>query len=515
LTTATSGFDFSLIFAPWPLPSAPAKCESARRRGSQVAPPSRRILQTVAGSRRSQLHRRPFENHPLCSRPIERARLRRSLRACTAEGLFAEVVNACAGGAILTGWALHLHASAALTGLVVALPQMAQLVQIPAAWSTARLGHRRAAVALVAASRQVMLPLCALPFLSSQRAAQTLLCAVAAVSAVLAVLGNNAWTTWMGELVPRRIRGRYFGRRTALCTIAGASASAAAGLLLDWARPRGLAGPALAVLQLCACGGGVATTVLMLRQHDPARARDRAAPRLASALAPFRDPTVRGLLRYAVTWNLGVGLSGSFFALHMLNNLRMGFVLVALHGATLAVARVLAAPLWGRLIDRLGARPVLIACAFGVSAVPLIWLFPTPAFLWPLALDAVMAGALWGGHNLAMFVLPLTATPSRGRPSYIAAVAAAGGFTFTVATACGGLLALRLPEHVTLLGRPLWSLQILFLVSALVRFGAAATAFGIREPAAAGLGALFREVVLRRRASAPRPAPAGARDLAA
>jgi MFS family permease len=459
-------------------------------------------------------YRSTRKQSPLSSLPITRAPLRRSLRACTAEGLFAEVVNACAGGAILTGWAIHLHASAALTGLVVALPQMAQLVQIPAAWSTARLGHRRAAVALVAASRQVMLPLVALPFLS-ERAGQTLLCAVSAVSAVLAVLGNNAWTTWMGELVPRRIRGRYFGRRTALCTIAGASASAAAGLLLDWARPRGLAGPALAVLQLCACGGGVATTVLMLRQHDPARSRDRAAPRLASALAPFRDPTVRGLLRYAVTWNLGVGLSGSFFALHMLKNLRMGFVLVALHGATLAVARVLAAPLWGRLIDRLGARPVLITCAFGVSAVPLIWLFPTPVFLWPLALDAVMAGALWGGHNLAMFVLPLTATPARGRPSYIAAVAAAGGFTFTVATAFGGLLALRLPERVTLLGRPLWSLQILFLLSSFVRFGAAATAFGIREPAAAGLGALFREVVRRRRATPPGAAPAGSGELAA
>jgi MFS family permease len=446
--------------------------------------------------------------------PVSRGRLRRSLRACTAEGLFAEVVNACAGGAILTGWALYLHASAALTGLVVALPQMAQLVQLPAAWSTARLGHRRAAVAMVAASRQVLLPLAALPLLG-EHAGQTLLLAVVAVASVLSVLGNNAWVSWMGELVPRRVRGRYFGRRSALCTIAGASASAAAGLLLDWARPRGLVGPALATLQICASASGVATTLLMLRQHDPARARDRALPRLASALAPFRDPTVRGLLRYVVTWNLAVGLAGSFFALYMLKNLRMGFALVALHGATLAVARVLAAPLWGRLIDRLGARPVLITCAFGVSAVPLIWLFPTPAFLWPLALDAVMAGVLWGGHNLAMFVLPLTATPARGRPSYIAAVAAAGGFSFCVATTCGGLLAQVLPDRLTLRGHALGSLQVIFALSAVLRFGAAGTAFWIREPAAAGLGALFREVMRRPRAPAARPAPAGSGELAA
>ena len=325
---------------------------------------------------------------------------------------------------------------------------------------------------------------------------------------MLAILGNNAWVSWMAELVPRRIRGRYFGRRTALCTIGGASTAAAAGLLLDWAKTHGGTGPMLAVLQLCACASGAATTFIMMRQHDPARRAPRPRPSLANALAPMRDPAVRGLLRYVVGWNLAVGTAGSFFALFMLKDLRMGFALVALQGAGVAASRVLAAPLWGRLIDRLGARPVLIACAFGVSAVPLIWLFPTPTFLWPLALDALLAGALWGGHNLATFVLPLTATPRVGRPHYIAAVATSGGLAFSLATVGGGALAQRLPEMTTLLGRPLHSLQILFALSAVLRFGAAFLALRIHEPAAAGVGALFT-AVLRRKRRRPAAAPRG------
>ena len=87
---------------------------------------------------------------------------------------------------------------------------------------------------------------------------------------------------------------------------------------------------------------------------------------------------------------------------------------------------MLTAPLWGRIIDRLGARPVLIACGFGISTIPFIWLFPTPSFLWPLVVDAVVAGMLWGGHNLAMFVVPMTTTPRRGRPFYIGAIAMTG-----------------------------------------------------------------------------------------
>jgi MFS family permease len=325
---------------------------------------------------------------------------------------------------------------------------------------------------------------------------------------VLGVLGNNAWVSWMAELVPRRIRGRYFGKRTALCTIAGALASAGAGLLIDWARPRGLAGVALAVLQLCAALSGIATTLLMLRQHDPVHAAERPWPRIADALAPFRDPSVRGLLRYVVAWNMAVGVAGSFFALFMLRNLRMGFALVALQGAGVAAARVLAAPLWGRLIDRLGARPVLIACAFGVSAVPLVWLFPTPTFLWPLLVDAVVAGSLWGGHNLAMFVLPLTATPRRGRPSYIAAIATSGGIAFSVATAGAGALAQRLPERLTVGGHAFHGLQVLFVGSAVLRFAAACLATRIHEPAAAGVGALITEVMGRtRKAPPPRERP--------
>jgi MFS family permease len=435
-----------------------------------------------------------------------RQQLRRSLRACTTEGLVAEVIASCAGGAVLTGWAIHLHASALLTGLVVALPQMAQLLQIPAAWGTAWLGHRRACVLLVTASRLAPLPLALLPLLPVPASAGlSILIAASALAAILGVLGNNAWVSWMSELVPRRIRGRYFGRRTALCTLGGALASGAAGLLLDWARPRGVTGVALAALQLLACGSAGATAALMLRQHDPAPNGDAAPMCLRDALLPLRDRSVRGLIVYLLTWNLAVGVAGSFFSLHMLQNLHMGFALVALHGTGLAFARMLAAPLWGRLIDRLGARPVLITCAFGISAIPLIWLFATPAQLWPLVLDAGLAGVLWGGHNLAAFALPLTVTPRRGRPFYLATFAATSGFAFSIATAAGGALAGLLPAQTVVLSRPLASLQWLFALSALLRFGAAFFALRIHEPAAAGVGALLGGVV-RRAPPAARPA---------
>ena len=66
----------------------------------------------------------------------------------------------------------------------------------------------------------------------------------------------------------------------------------------------------LGVLQLCAAAGGVVTTVLMLRQHDPTRGAERTPVSLGQALSPFRDRAMRGLLRYVLVWNLAVGAGG-------------------------------------------------------------------------------------------------------------------------------------------------------------------------------------------------------------
>jgi MFS family permease len=220
-------------------------------------------------------------------------------------------------------------------------------------------------------------------------------------------------------------------------------------------------------------------------------------------------------------------VAGSFFALHMLQNLKMGFALVALHGAGTAAVRMLAAPLWGALIDRLGARPVMVACSFGIAGIPLMWLLPTETRLWPLAIDATLAGLFWSGHALAVFALPLALTRRRERPFYLAAFAAVGGLAFTGATALGGALASALPDRLALPGLTIHNLQVLFVLSGLLRFAAAFLTVHIHEPSARGVGELFSAIAQRlgqrppsaptltTAAPVPAPAPAPVPDATA
>jgi len=425
----------------------------------------------------------PPDEAPRQSGPAPRERLRLSLKASVAEGMFAEVFTACVGATALTAWALALKLGPFLVGVMTSLPFLAQFVQFPAAWLTSLFGHRRVALTVVLLSRLVILPLAVLPWLPlSLVGQQRLLVGIAAASAVLGVVGNNAWVAWMGELVPRTLRGRFFGRRTALCTLAGTLASLAAGAFLDATRHHEGVHPALPILAAIAAGVGIITTILMARQHDPAPEGSAIRMELRAALVPLRDPHARRVLLYQVAWNASVGFAAPYFALHMIQNLGMTFVIIAVHAAAVAGVRMLMAPLWGRVIDRMGAQPVVLACSLGISLIPLLWLVPTAGMLWPLVFDVLLAGTLWSGHGLALFALPLAVAPRQGRPFYLAAFATAGGLSYAAATALGGGVVSALPSHFTL-GSYTWAnFHVLFVISAVTRVGAALLAGRIIEP---------------------------------
>jgi len=68
---------------------------------------------------------------------------RRSLWANIAEGAVAEVFVACATGAVVTGWALHLGADATTIGALGAIPVASQIMNLPAGWWTSRVDRRR------------------------------------------------------------------------------------------------------------------------------------------------------------------------------------------------------------------------------------------------------------------------------------------------------------------------------------------------------------------------------------
>jgi hypothetical protein len=391
----------------------------------------------------------------------------------------AEVVAACCGGATLTGWALHLGCGATLVGFLGALPFLAQLLQLPAARLVARFGARRVALVSIAAARQAFLPLVVLPFLPvGPGAARLVLVVAAAAHQGLSIVCNNAWIAWMGELVPARVRGRYFGRRTALCTAAGAAAALGAGVFLDRAPgPRALAGLALAT-----CLTGAASVVLMRRQHG-GRPRPRAPGAGPSFRAVLGAPAARRYLAYLVVSGAGAGLIVPFAGLYVLRDRALGFTFLTGYGAVSAAARVATAGGWGRLVDRAGGARAAVAVSTALlAASPLLWILAAPAGVWLLGLEAVIGGVATAGAGVAALAVPLALAPPAERPAWNAAFAVAGGLAFGAAAGLAAPLAALIPRAATLAG----PLTAPFAAAAALRLAAVGLALRVDVPACRG-----------------------------
>jgi MFS family permease len=436
--------------------------------------------------------------------------LRRSLNAAVAEGASAEVFAACASGAVIIGWALYLGASAAVIGLLGALPLGAQVVSLPAAWFTSARSRKAVTLWAVGISRLTFLPLLALPTLAVDASTKLhLFMTIVAVSTIFSVVGNSAWVAWMGDLVPDRIRGRFVGRRTIYISIAGTLTSLGAAVLLDRLSPDRLdrRRPLHAHRHRLPGRGGE-------RGADAASARaprSRRARRVRLAGAPARARRPSGPARSSAISSPGtqaIGISASFFAYHMLTNLHTGFLVVAAHGVGVAALRIASARLWGYAVDRIGAGPVLVFCSFGIAASPLTWFFITPDRLWLIAFDAVFAGFLWAGHGIAAFDLSIGLAPRVSRPFYLGAFATAGGLGFGVASILAGHLATLIPAHFELAGEAWTNLHVLFLISAAGRLASAALSLRLHDPGAQGdVRQLIRALTERTGLTAFAPSP--------
>jgi len=399
------------------------------------------------------------------------------------EGGVSETWNAFATGAVLTAWALHLGADASTIAILQGLSTGAQILHGPAGFVTDWVGRKRLAIAAMTAARLVWAPMALLPLLGvGGDGAVRLLIVVSALSATLQVLGQNAWAAWMADVVPATMRGRFFGARTVFVTGGAALASLACALVLDSDLTRSVALPAIAALL---CATGVVSAALLARQVDPFGRAPRARPDVRAYVDALRDPRARSLVFYQLAWGAAVAPGAAFFSLHVLGSVRAGFLVLAGHAIVVALVRVFAAPLWGRAVDLWGARPVLVVSSLGIAVMPALWVLTGPDRLWPLAIDAVVAGVMWGGHAVASFDLPLGIAPAPKRSYYLALFAMASGIGFTLSTIVSGWAAdaLTVAAH--------GDLRALFVVSALGRAACALIAARVHDPGASGVRAMI------------------------
>ncbi|MFO1530791.1 MAG: MFS transporter [Kiritimatiellia bacterium] len=419
---------------------------------------------------------------------------RRGLRLSTIEAVGAVIFTAFTTGPFLTGFALHLKASDNMLGVLAAIPAIAQVCQFGGAWVTQQTGRRKRVAAYGAlVGRVLYLPIAVLLFCDFP-ARNTLLAFLIlfALSNSLMQFAGVAWMSWMSDLVPPRIQGRYYGRRNLWLGLVTILATYAAGRYMDHAKLGGWELAGYRNLYLAAAACGFYCLLMLLRQPEPPY-HPEPMPGWHFIVLPFRNPAFRKLMIFNVYWLFSVNIAAPFFTPHLMKYMHWSYSQLALLGIIFTVAAGFAHYLWGGVLDRWGKRPVLILTSLGIFALPHTYLWCRYDWTLPIQLNAVTGGILWSGWGLAMFVLMQQLVPANGRPAFFAMWAAISGLANFFAGIAGGKIAHAL-GGMTLEWRGLHlnHYQMVFLLSILVRIPGLFLLLGIHDPSAQPLGRLVR-----------------------
>ncbi|MEW5993308.1 MAG: MFS transporter [Candidatus Zixiibacteriota bacterium] len=334
----------------------------------------------------------------------------------------------------------------------------------------------------LAISRFLWLVLIPLVLLSGAWRLRVLIGTVLA-SGLLTMVSSPAWLSWIADIVPGSLRGRFFSRRNAAVAATTVAGTMLGSLILDWSRGRGAEAYGFAAIVLLAIAGAFLAWRVMSQIPNAGSVTsitDRPRPDL---FAPVRDRDFRRVLIVFAVWNIAIGSSAAFFAPHMLLNLKMSFFEVGLYTCATALVAIVSSRFWGGFIDRFGSKPVLNLCAFGTGLIPLIWLVPKETSLWILIPEAIYSGLLWAGFNLAALTLPLDRSPKANRTVYLSVFATVTGLAFFAASIAAGLVAEFLSDWSrSWAGLTLVNYHVLFLGSALIRLFAAVLLAAFHEP---------------------------------
>jgi MFS family permease len=400
------------------------------------------------------------------------ARADASLRASMRDG-GAYSVMVGAGETYFTAYALLYHATSAQISLLAALPAaIGAGAQLASAWLARAIRGRLTLILGGVALQIAAWPLLIwLPYFLPAQAVPLLIACVALYYAG-GHLAAPPWNSLMGDLVPERRRGRFFGRRTRIMSVVSFSAMLAGGLILHLFEARAETRLGFTLVFLLAAGARVYSWAQLARMHEPPHASTPLTlPSFATFTARLRTSDFARFTLFFAAMNFAAAITSPFFAVYQLRDLQFTYLEFTISTGTAVMAQFASLGLWGRFADAYGNRLVMRLTGTIIPILPALWLI-SPNFFYIVALQ-VAGGLCWAGFSLAAGNYLYDAVPREKRTSHAAihqVLANLGVFTGAL---LGGYLTTVIPAAVHVgsweLGWPssLWGVMLL---SALARF---------------------------------------------
>ena len=343
------------------------------------------------------------------------------------------------GETYLAAFALAVGLGEMAAGMVSSVPLVAGGLMQLASPTAVRLlrSHRRWVVMCAVVQALSFIPLL-IAALAGAISTVTLLL-VAAVYWGAGLATGPAWNTWIGTIVPRSIRPRFFAHRTRISQAGVFAGFLIGGVLLHYAAAHEQSLHAFALLFGIAGCCRLLSAWMLQRQSEPVPlpANMRQIP-WKRVFHHLHASSGGRLLVYLVAVQAAAQMAGPFFTPFMLKKLEFSYgELVALFSVAF-FSKVVALPVWGRVAQRIGARRLLWIGGIGIVPLSAGWLV-SQHFAW-LSFLQIVGGVVWAAYELAFFLLFFESIAEEERTSVLTIYNLLNTTAWVVGSLIGGVI---------------------------------------------------------------------------
>ena len=391
----------------------------------------------------------------------------KSLKASIKEGGYASVMSGFTNDYI-TPYALTLNASTSQIGFLSSFAALfSPLSQILGSRLMEKYSRKKLLITFVSLHALMLLPIIFLALFSWQNLFSSYLPIILimfySLYAIFGSIAGPAWFSLLGDLVPEKIRGKYFGKRNKICGSIALASTFIAAFILDFFKTRGLVLLGFSCLFLIACIARLISAYLFKKHYEPKLELDKSyyfSFWQFIKKAPSNN-FGRFVIFVAIT-HFTVSIAGPFFAVYMLKELNFSYSTFMLVNLAAAVTSLLFMPVWGRFSDKYGNRELMRIGNILLPFVPLLWtLSKSPTYL--ILIPQIISGLGWSAFNLSASNFIYDSVSPQRRGICVAYYNVLNGLGVFVGASLGGLLIQYLP--ITFISKFLF----IFIISGILR----------------------------------------------
>jgi MFS family permease len=389
-----------------------------------------------------------------------RRQVKRSLKLSTLDGI---AFSAMAGLTqnYITPFALALKATTTQIGFLASVPNLTMaLSQLAAPNLSEKAGSRKGLILPVVLTHALLwLPILLVPYLFPEPKIWWLIVFIT-LSGIFGSLANPAWGSMMADLVPMKLRGRYFSFRGRIIGFIALIFSFIGGAILQVFTDNGFLGFTVIF------GGAIVFRLLsfyfLSRMYEPPLSGSgKNKQSLPDIVRHMGSSNLGRFTIYVASISFATNLAGPFFAVYMLRDLGLSYMNYIILVSSNAIANLIFQPFWGRRADRFGNIQIVKTTSYLMPFVPLLWLVSSN--LYYLILAEIYSGFVWSGFTLATTNFVYDASDPNNRTKHISVYNAVNGVTTCIGALIGGFLAPHLPA---IFG---YNLRTLFTISGIMR----------------------------------------------